>query len=141
MKIKEKGLTGKAAVLRKQQNTTGGRTGFNAFHEMDKERKGGAKGKGKDKDGAKPKPEVWLEFMGTKLRVHDEDGGTVREEDVPHVKGSALKFTGCGGDVKWEEIKVRCDVRTRKHWQLTSLLETTGRALLAPAFHQICARG
>lgn len=93
MKVKEKGLTGKAAVNRKEAMN---RRGFNAFREMEKK-------------GADPKKEVYLEFMGTKIRIHeDENGtGTVKEEEVPFVKGATLKFEGCGGDVSWLEIKVR----------------------------------
>jgi lupus La protein len=100
MKIKEKGLTGKAAVNRKDSMATRPR-GFNAFHEMAKGDKAKAKG---SKD--KPKPEIWLEFMGTRLRVHEENGGSVKSEDVPYVKGGTLKFTGCGGNVSFRDIKV-----------------------------------
>ena len=101
MKIKEKGLTGKSAALRKQ-NIAGSGRGFNAFREMSQA------GKGKDKDGKdKPKAEVWLEFLGSKIRVHDEDGGTIKPEDVPFVKGASLKFDGVEGDVDFDQIKVR----------------------------------
>jgi lupus La protein len=100
MKIKEKGLTGKAATNRKDLMVTRPR-GFNAFQEMAKGDKGKSKG-GKDK----AKPEIWLEFMGTRLRVHEDNGGSVKIEDVPYVKGSTLKFTGCGGDVSFKDIKV-----------------------------------
>lgn len=103
MKIKEKGLTGKTAVLRKQ-NIAGTGRGFNAFREMSQN------GKGKEKDGQgkdKPKAEVWLEFLGNRIRVHDEDGGTIKSEDVPFVKGASLKFDGVEGDVEFDQIKVR----------------------------------
>lgn len=97
MKIKEKGLTGKAAELRKEKIT---RKGFNAFREMENDSKAKSNGK------AKNKPEVYLEFMGTKIRVYDDDGvGHVKEEDVPLVKGATLKFTGCGGDANFTEMK------------------------------------
>lgn len=108
MKIKEKGLSGKAATIRRNEASNLNPRGFNAFREMEK----GAKGKGASDE---KKPEIWLEFMGTKIRVHDESEGAgdkdakagyVKEEDVPYVKGSALKFSGCSGDVPWEEIKV-----------------------------------
>ncbi|TFK73087.1 hypothetical protein BDN72DRAFT_855091 [Pluteus cervinus] len=94
MKIKEKGLTGKAAVKGKDAVA---RRGFNAFRDND----------GKPGKGESSKKEVFLEFMGTKLRIHeDEEGkGTVKEEEVPFVKGATLKFEGCGGDVSWNEIK------------------------------------
>lgn len=97
MKIKEKGLTGKSANNRRNLIANNTR-GFNAFREM-------AKGK---QDKA-PK-EVFLEFMGTKLLITKDKGGngTVDEKDIPFVKGATLKFDGCGGDVKWPEIKVSC---------------------------------
>ena len=41
------------------------------------------------------------------ILVHEEDGGTVKPEDVPAVKGASLKFEGAGGDVSFDEIKVR----------------------------------
>ena len=61
------------------------------------------KGKGEDK----PKTEVYLDFLGNKILVHEEDGGTVKPEDVPAVKGASLKFEGAGEDVSFDEIKVR----------------------------------
>ncbi|KAI0830362.1 hypothetical protein BC628DRAFT_1532193 [Trametes gibbosa] len=100
MKIKEKGLTGKAADLRRQSIGGPGRKGFNAFTEMAAKEKGGDK-KGKDKS----KPDVYVEFMGSKIRVHEEDGGSIKPEDVPFVKGASLKFDGAGDDVSFDEIK------------------------------------
>lgn len=98
MKIKEKGLTGKAAEMRKDKIN---RKGFNAFREMENSK---AKSNGKAKD----KPEVYLEFMGSKIRVYDDEGeGYVKAGDVPYVKGATLKFTGCGGDANFTEMKVR----------------------------------
>jgi lupus La protein len=106
MKIKEKGLTGKAATLRKESMAfSQGRKGFNAFKEM-----AGNSGKGNQKDQKgkeKSKPEVWLDFLGNKIRVYEEDGGTIKQEDVPYVKGASLKFEGVEGDVSFDEIKVR----------------------------------
>lgn len=94
MKIKEKGLSGKAAQLRKDKIN---RKGFNAFREMETSAK----------NKTKEKPEVYLEFMGTKIRVYDDgDVGYVKEEDVLFIKGATLKFTGCGGDVNFTEMKV-----------------------------------
>ena len=113
MKIKEKGLTGKAADLRKQNFGGSGRKGFNAFREMAELAKGGSGQGGKDKDNSnsnnkgKGKPEVYLEFLGTRIRVHEEDGGSVKPEDVPAVRGAALRFEGAGEDVSFDEIKVR----------------------------------
>ncbi|EKM52423.1 uncharacterized protein PHACADRAFT_260796 [Phanerochaete carnosa HHB-10118-sp] len=99
MKIKEKGLTGKAASLRKESMTGAGRKGFNAFKEMSKiadDKKGGK---------AKAKPEVWLDFLGQRIRVYEEDGGTVKTEDVPFVKGATFKFEGVEGNVSFDEVK------------------------------------
>lgn len=112
MKIKEKGLSGKSAQIRRQ-NMENPRTGFNAFRDAAKLANGkgdASKEKGKAKQEEKPKPEVWLEFMGAKIRVHeDEDGvGYVKEEEVPIARGSSLKFEGCGGEVQFKEVKVRC---------------------------------
>ncbi|KAI0758851.1 hypothetical protein C8Q74DRAFT_1300277 [Fomes fomentarius] len=104
MKIKEKGLTGKAADLRRQNIAGSGRKGFNAFKEMAEKEKGGKKGSGKEEE--KPKPEVYLEFLGSRILVHEEDGGgSVKPEDVPNVKGASLKFEGAGEDVSFDEIK------------------------------------
>ncbi|KNZ71906.1 La like protein [Termitomyces sp. J132] len=103
MKIKEKGLTGKSANHRREIMSTG--RGFNAFREM-------ARANAQNKDGASAsapaeKKDVYLEFMGTKLLIHqDEEGvGSVKPEDVPFVRGATLKFEGCGGDVSWSDIK------------------------------------
>ncbi len=104
MKIKEKGLTGKAADLRKQNIAGSGRKGFNAFKEMAEQEKGK---KGKGNDEPKGKPDVYLEFLGNRILVHEEDGGSVKPEDVPAVKGASLKFEGAGEDVSFDEIKVR----------------------------------
>ncbi|KZP26565.1 hypothetical protein FIBSPDRAFT_854611 [Athelia psychrophila] len=98
MKIKEKGLTGKSAAIRRDTLTRPSGRGFNAFQEMAKGKDGAT---GKDK----PKPEIWLEFMGAKLRVLEEDGGSVKAEDVPHVKGATLKFVGCGGNASFKDLK------------------------------------
>ncbi|OSX58455.1 hypothetical protein POSPLADRAFT_1049289 [Postia placenta MAD-698-R-SB12] len=104
MKIKEKGLTGKAASLRKQSIAGNGRRGFNAFKEMEREAQNKGKGgKGKEKG----KPEIFLEFMGSKIRVQENGGedGSVNEEDVPFVRGASLKFEGSGESVSFDEIK------------------------------------
>ncbi|KAI0297854.1 hypothetical protein B0F90DRAFT_1818951 [Multifurca ochricompacta] len=98
MKIEEKGLKGKAAVVRRDRIT---RKGFNAFHEV----RLAAEGKKGKKDTEKAKPEIFVEFLGAKLRVLEEDGGSIVPEDVPRVRGSALRFAGCGGEVLFDEIK------------------------------------
>ncbi|GLB44463.1 putative protein with domain in the RNA-binding Lupus La protein; unknown function [Lyophyllum shimeji] len=100
MKIKEKGLKGKTAVNRKELMST--TRGFNAFREMARAKKGG-----KEEKEQPPKKDVYLEFMGSKILITpDEEGvGSVKPEDVPFVRGATLRFTGCGGDVTWSEIK------------------------------------
>lgn len=107
MKIKEKGLTGKAANARKDIMSRS--RGFDAFREMARAKDGSSKSSGSKP--AEPKKDVFLDFMGTKILIdEDEEGnGTVKAEDVPFVKGATLKFDGCGGDVQWSEIKV-CQV-------------------------------
>lgn len=98
MKIKEKGLTGKPAAVRKESIA---RRGFNAFHEM-------AKGKNPSSSPTKTeKPGIKLEFMGSKIPVQVEDGtGSINKEDVPFVQGATLKFEGDVGDVSFNQIKV-----------------------------------
>lgn len=98
MKIKEKGLKGKAAVVKRDHIT---RKGFNAFREM-RLAAGGKEGK---KEPEKAPSEIFVSFLGKNLRVLDEDGGSVAPEDVPRVRGSALRFTGCGGEVSFDSIK------------------------------------
>jgi hypothetical protein len=98
MKIKEKGLTGKAAVVKRDYIT---RKGFDAFREM----RSAAGDKGGKKEGVRAAPEIFVAFLGKNIRVSVEDGGSVTPEDVPRVRGSALRFTGCGGEVSYDEIK------------------------------------
>jgi lupus La protein len=102
MKIKEKGLTGKSAAVRKESIA---KRGFNAFHEM-------AKGKSLPSSSAKTeKPDIKLEFMGSKIPVQVEDGvGSVNKEDVPFVPGATLKFEGDVGDVSFNQIKVQASL-------------------------------
>lgn len=99
MKIKEKGLTGKAARNRRELMTRP--RGFNAFQEMDK-----GKPTTREKKSNDSTKEVYLDFMGKNILIqHDNEGnGTVSAEDVPLVKGATLKFEGCV-DVKWAQIK------------------------------------
>lgn len=108
MKIKEKGLTGKSASHRKEVMSSTSR-GFNAFREMAREKSSSTTKTTNGKGEGATKKDVYLEFMGTKVLIHaDADGnGTVKVEDVPFVKGSTLKFEGCGGSVTWGDIKVR----------------------------------
>lgn len=103
MKIKEKGLSGKAAQIKRETISTNTRK-FNAFRNM----ASASKEKEKEKEKAKPPKEIYLEFMGTKIKVHTEDGvGTVKDEDIPYVKGASMKFEGCGGELSFADIKVR----------------------------------
>lgn len=103
MKIKEKGLTGKSAAVRKDSIA---RRGFNAFREM-------AKDKNTPSSSTKTeKPEIKLDFMGSKITVQVEDGaGSVDKEDVPFIQGATLKFEGDVGDVSFNQIKVRVTLR------------------------------
>lgn len=103
MKIKEKGLTGKSAVTRKEIIA---RRGFDAFREM-------AKGKNPASSSTKSeKPDIKLEFMGSKIPVQVEDGvGSVNKDDVPFVQGATLKFEGDVGDVSFSQIKVGTSLR------------------------------
>jgi lupus La protein len=103
MKIKEKGLTGKSAAVRKD---TIAKRGFNAFREM-------AKDKGTSSSFTKAeKPGIKLDFMGSKISVQVEDGvGSINKEDVPFVQGATLKFEGDVGDVSFNQIKVRRTLR------------------------------
>ena len=120
MKIKEKGLTGKAADLRRQSMAGTGRKGFNAFKEM-----AAQKGdKGKKKTGSKdtPKRQVVLEFLGQKLPVYEENDGSIKEEDFTFVKGASLKFEGVEGDVSFDEIKVGLFAELRASSCRTQLL-------------------
>ncbi|PPR05429.1 hypothetical protein CVT26_011307 [Gymnopilus dilepis] len=98
MKIKEKGLTGKAANYRRELISS---KKFDAFRDMDKSKD---KGKGASKD---EKKDVFLDFLGHKILIkQDKDGnGIIDEKDIPFVKGVTLKFDGCGGDVSWSEVK------------------------------------
>ena len=103
MKIKEKGLTGNAAKMRKESMAGTGRKGFNAFREM-----GLLDDKGKKAAGAGKKgKEVFLDFLGARLVVHEADGGSVDAAAVPFVKGATLRFDGVEGDVSFDDIKVR----------------------------------
>lgn len=98
MKIQEKGLTGKSAAARKDSIA---RRGFNAFREMER-------AKTPSSSSAKTeKPDIKLEFMGSKIPIQVEDGnGRVNKEDVPFVQGATLKFEGDVGDVSFNQIKV-----------------------------------
>jgi hypothetical protein len=101
MKIKEKGLKGKAAIVKRDHIT---RKGFDAFREMELIAEGKDPKTGK-KHAEKSKSEIFVEFLGAKLRVLEADGGSVAVEDVPRVRGSALRFVGCAGEASFDEIK------------------------------------
>ena len=111
MKIQEKGLTGKSAANRKEIMVS---RGFNAFRDMGRSSTSTADAGTTNGSTTTPaqtaeKKDVYLEFMGARIMVYTdaEGNGTVKAEDVPFVKGSTLKFEGCGGSVSWGEIKVR----------------------------------
>ena len=102
MKIKEKGLSGRAAKAHRERSAQGptNSKGFNAFRDMAKHKKETEKEK---------KPEIYLEFMGKKLRVNEKDGGSVEDDEIPYVKGSALRFKGdlANESIRFENFKVR----------------------------------
>ncbi|KAJ3864375.1 hypothetical protein EV359DRAFT_41175 [Lentinula novae-zelandiae] len=102
MKIKEKGLTGRHA---ERKRDTMNKRNFNAFTIPISQ---GGLMKYKAVEDGKPKREIWLEFMGKKLLIErDEDGnGRVKEEEVPFLKGSTLKFEGVGENFSWNDIKL-----------------------------------
>lgn len=103
MKIKEKGLTGKAAN-NKRDLIAGPPRKFDAFRLMNKAGNSGAT------DGAaEPKKDIYLEYFGAKmLIVPDSNGqGCVSESEVPFVKNATLKYEGSGENVQWGDIKVR----------------------------------
>ncbi|KAF8513526.1 hypothetical protein JB92DRAFT_3083175 [Gautieria morchelliformis] len=103
MKIKEKGLTGKA------KRGPPIRKGFNAFELNETGKEWKKKPQPQEKLGEKPESrenlEIFLEFMGTRLKVNQEDGGSVAESEVPFTKGASLQFRGCGGNVLYAEVK------------------------------------
>lgn len=101
MKIKEKGLTGKAADNRRE---TMSNRKFNAFNLSAKDR---AALHPEEKDATPV--EVYLEYLGSKLLIHrDEEGkGYLKEEEIPYLPGASLKFEGAGETWSWDEIKVR----------------------------------
>jgi lupus La protein len=112
MKIKEKGLTGRAAQYKKDT----AKKGFNAFRLDAKSKEKLKEPETQDRDN--DRPEIYLEFMGARLKVNQEDGGSVTEADVPFTKGASLKFEGCGGDVKFSGIRVRSTLLCNSCFQL-----------------------
>lgn len=136
MKIKEKGLTGKSAVNRRESMVSGGPRprAFNAFQEMAKAKSGSKSG------GDKPKPEIWLEFMGSKIRVHEKDGGSVDEADVPYIEGASLKFTGCGGTLNFKDIKVSTFFYRSLNVVYVGRVANIAGAILAGSVHQVRER-
>ncbi|EJD04821.1 uncharacterized protein FOMMEDRAFT_120041 [Fomitiporia mediterranea MF3/22] len=100
MKVKEKGLKGKAAEWRRSNETNIPARNFNAFRQ---DKRGDKKRDGKGEKAQKP--EVFLDFMGKKLKVIDEDGGRVEESEIPYVKNSAFKLTGIEGNLTFDEVK------------------------------------
>ncbi|KAF5370969.1 hypothetical protein D9757_009893 [Collybiopsis confluens] len=114
MKIKEKGLTGQNAD-RKRENMMN-KKGFNAFKIPASQ--GGLLGyvpgstpvvaAAATTGDNKSKKEVYIEFLGKRLLVEkDESGhGKVKEEEIPFLRGSTLKFEGVGENFSWTDIKL-----------------------------------
>ncbi|KAJ7098185.1 hypothetical protein B0H15DRAFT_824526 [Mycena belliarum] len=96
MKIKEKGLTGKAADTRKSLYSVGRK--FDAFREMASGKKPAGKGAAEKEE----EKEVFLEFMGSTIPIQrGEDGvGSVNEADIPLVKGATMRFEGVDTEAK-----------------------------------------
>ncbi|KAF8636079.1 hypothetical protein AX17_003786 [Amanita inopinata Kibby_2008] len=101
MKIKEKGLKGKAAETRKEIMNN---RGFNAFRMVQGKGSSSSSSSFNSKGSEK---EVYLDFLGHKIRIYkDESGnGTIKEEDVPLVRGATLRFDGGGETITWADIK------------------------------------
>ena len=62
------------------------------------------------KTDAKSKPaekEVILEFMGTRLPIKGTNASEARveEDDVPRINHTTLRFTGCGGECPFDDVK------------------------------------
>ena len=100
MKIKEKGLTGKAANQRREMMS--GKK-FDAFKLMEKEKK-----------GAQPVPStapanepIFFDFLGSKLQVETDDkgAGTVNADKITFVPHASLKWDGGGENVVWSDLK------------------------------------
>ena len=134
MKIKEKGLTGKAAQLRRNNLRKPG--GFNGL-ELQKKDKTATPAK---------KKEVYLQFWGKTIRVYDD--GKVKEEDIPeHIDGATLKWSFSEGEspesVSFKEIKVLGSSHLshpHKFARLTRLGSTLGSTqgeVRSSPFHQV----
>ncbi|KAI0032630.1 hypothetical protein K488DRAFT_85672 [Vararia minispora EC-137] len=98
-KIKEKGLTGSAAAIRRQSMV---RRGFSAFEEMRRAGKSDGAGAGK----APPK-DVILQFLGNNIPVHGAsvENAHVDASDIPNIPHTTLRFSGCGGQASFDDIK------------------------------------
>ncbi|KAF7359506.1 hypothetical protein MSAN_01293600 [Mycena sanguinolenta] len=109
MKIREKGLTGKAADMRKNLYSSGRK--FDAFREMAGTAKKSAKSEKSEEK------EIFLEFMGSTIPIQrDQDGvGQVKEEDIPFTKGATLRFDGTDaeGGVAYAEIKASMPLKEK----------------------------
>jgi hypothetical protein len=102
MKIKEKGLDKKGITPRTHSGSggAGGRRQFDAFQLKD----GVIPSDGKTKS---EKPPVTVKFQNKVYNVDAEGKVDVALEAFEYEKGSAVKFTGAGGDdPKFGEIKV-----------------------------------
>ncbi|KAF7295227.1 WD-REPEATS-REGION domain-containing protein [Mycena indigotica] len=132
MKIKEKGLTGKAADSRRNLYTPGRK--FDAFRDaaskMDVDTKPAA-------ETATAPQQVFLEFMGSTIAIHrNEEGvGAVNDADVPFVKGATLRFDGAeeGGKVMFTDIKLPLK---EKFGRPPFIKYTTGASFGLVGFHK-----
>lgn len=135
-KMAEKGIAGKPLGMSQPGRTglDGTEHKFNAFKLVDRDTYGARGGDRGDRHhpssasnepndphamkvdsvGAKGKggKEVILEFMGSKIKVYEREGqGWIKDGDVPDTKGATMRFEvkglGVGGEVSFDEIKVR----------------------------------
>ncbi|KAI3605516.1 hypothetical protein WG66_005921 [Moniliophthora roreri] len=61
----------------------------------------------------KPKKDIYMEHLGKKFFITRDNHGneTLKEEDMPFVMGSTLKFEGFGDNLAWNDTKEpMCDM-------------------------------
>ncbi|KAF7322731.1 hypothetical protein HMN09_00051900 [Mycena chlorophos] len=134
MKIREKGLVGKAADNRKSLYSSGRK--FDAFRDaasskMDLDEKPGA--------AAAPEPtsEVFLEFMGSTIKIHkgDDGGGTVNIDDVPFVKGATMRYDGLAEGARVNFMDVKAPLK-EKFGRAPFIKSTPGATFGLVGFHK-----
>ncbi|GJE86330.1 La protein -like protein [Phanerochaete sordida] len=94
-KVEEQGLTGDAAQRYVDAIVDAVRGSFNAFRQS---------AQGASDEAVALKPVVWIQYLGQRIRAYEEDGGSVRPEDVVPVRGATLQFAPVLGGVSFNEI-------------------------------------